>query len=139
MGINNLQARLEGGVEVVTLSDGSAISFRHPTREQISAAMGKAGFDMTNINKAQETGVIDVEAMKDTGRMPVVYENLGGYCIKDVQPRPELPAGAAFRGRDSLGLRCLTEAALDALDPYVERLGEYLLEQSNLSDAEGED
>lgn len=137
---DNLQARLEGAVQVVELTDGVTISFRHPTREQIAAAMAKAGVTMGNLRAAQESGQVDIAAMEDTAKMPVAYEYIGAYCVVDVHPRPDLTAtGAAFRCRDKYGLRSLSESAMEALDPYIMRLGEYLLEQANISESEGED
>lgn len=137
MNATDLAARLEGAVSAVEVG-GVTISYRHPTNDQISAAMAKASVNPEIIQNASASGAASIEAMEETAKMRRAYEFLAGYCISSIAPSPELENGAKLRVRDKFGLRTLSDEALDAIDPYASKLGEYLLEQSNISDAEGE-
>lgn len=134
---NNLSARLEGGLEVTKIEEaGITISFRHPTKEQISAAMAGADVNFNLLQgEASEGGHLTPEQMGVAGKMLRAYELVGAYCISRVEPAP---LAEGMRVRDEYGLIRLSEEALLALDPYVRRLGEYLFEQSKVGDEEGE-
>jgi len=133
----DLSARLEGGVETVTLPSGTVISYRHPTQAQISAAMASAGVEVALLDEANEDQKVTTDLLDQIPRLERAKELIGAYCLIDMDPRPALPAGAAWRERGSHRLRRLSEAAQEKLDPMLTTLGEYLLDKSNASDEEG--
>lgn len=134
----DLIARLEGSPEVINLSDGRVISYRHPTREQKSAAMAAAGISVDELISVEESGAIDQRRQEATARMARAYEILGAYCVVDISPLPKALEGQTIRERDQYGLLRLIDAAQVALDPMLQIIGEHLFIDSGVSEAEGE-
>jgi len=131
----DLNARLEGGPSTVT-AGGTTYTYRHPTKEQIAAAMSLAGVDVSALSAASESGEATTATMELAARMGRANELLGAMCVT----RVDVPDGSPIRRvRNSLQLLQLPDEALDDLAPQIERIGEYLFEQSSVGDGEGKD
>lgn len=134
----DLQSRMEGSVCFVTSND-VIYSYRHPTSEQISAAMALAEVDPAMFVNAEGKESVSLDILRTAGKMSRAYELLGAYCVFEVAPRPEMEKGAKWRVRDQLGLISLSEEAQMALDPILTKMGGHLLSLSNISEQEGKD
>lgn len=134
----DLESRMEGSACFVTANDVT-YSYRHPTGEQVSAAMALAGVDPAMFMNAENSEGVSLDVLRTAGKMARAYELLGAYCVFEVKPRPKMEEGAKWRERDELGLICLSEDAQMALDPILTKLGGHLLSLSNVSKEEGKD
>ena len=134
----DLEARMEGSACLVK-ANGVTYSYRHPTAEQISAAMALADVEPSALSIDDPSEGVSLDVLRTAGKMARAYELLGAYCVFEVSPRPELESGSKWRVRDELGLLSLSEEAQIALDPILTKLGNHLLSLSNVSPEEGKD